>query len=245
MIEKKTNIIEVCFSPALINLFDCTDSIVVIIDVLRATSSICVAFAHGAECIIPLATIEESFVYQKQGYLAAGERNGEMIEGFDMGNSPFSFMEDRIKGSKIALTTTNGTQAINAVKNAHQIVIGSFLNLNALCNWLTDQNKNVMVLCSGFKNKFNLEDTLCAGAIVHKLRPTNNLTIDCDSALASEYLYLKAKDDLFEFLKNSSHRKRLHKLHIDSDIKYCLTPDYCKVIPIMKDGVLYNYKEGI
>ncbi len=243
--NKEPKTIEVCFSPALINFFDCTDSIVVVIDVLRATSSICVAFAHGAECIIPLATIEESLAYQKKGYLAAGERNGEMIKGFDMGNSPFSFMEERIKGSKIAITTTNGTQAIKSISNANKIVIGSFLNLNPLCNWLSDQHQNVVLLCSGFKNKFNLEDTLCAGAIVHKLKPSNRLTIDCDSALASEYLYLKAKDDLYEFLKNSSHRKRLKRLHIESDIKYCLTPNQCNVVPILKDGVLYNFKEAI
>ncbi len=245
MIQKNVKIIEVCFSPALINHFDYKESIVVVVDVLRATSSICVAFAHGAECMIPLATVEETVAYKEKGYLIAGERNGEMIEGFDMGNSPFSFMEERIKGSKIAITTTNGSQAIHAVNDAFQIVIGSFLNLNALTNWLTDQDRNVMVLCSGFKNKFNLEDTLLAGAIVHRLRPTNKLTIDCDSAVASEYLYMKAKDDLFEFLKNSSHRKRLHRLHIESDIKYCLSPNQCKVIPVLKNGILYNYKEAI
>src|SRR6185295_4619519 len=99
MTNKTPKTIEVCFSPALINLFDVSESIVVVVDILRATSSICVAFAHGAESVIPLASIEESLAYKEKGYLIAGERNGEMIEGFDMGNSPFSFMEDRIKGS--------------------------------------------------------------------------------------------------------------------------------------------------
>ncbi len=242
IINQKT--VEVCFSPALINLFDCKGATIVVVDILRATSSICVAFEHGAESIIPLASIEETIKYKEKGYLIAGERNGEMIEGFDLGNSPFGFMENRIRGSKIALTTTNGTQAINAIpKDAAEIVIGSFLNLNAISNYLAEQDRNVIVLCSGFKNKFNLEDTLLAGAIVNRLRLNQKHTIDCDSAVAAEYLYLKAKDNLFEFLENSSHRKRLHKLHIESDIKYCLSPNQSKAIPVMRDGVLVNYKE--
>ena len=236
--------IEVCFSPSLINLFDTKDKIIVVIDVLRATSSICVAFQNGAGSIIPLVTIEESFSYKSKGYLIAGERNGEMIVGFDFGNSPFSFMSENIKDKRIAFTTTNGTQAIQSVKNASQIVIGSFLNLDVLCNWLSKQNSNILCLCAGWKSKFNLEDTLCSGAIVNNLRQTANCVIDCDSALASEHLYLLAKDNLFQFLEDSSHRKRLKKLNIEKDIEYCLTPNQCNVIPIMKDGVLIKLNEN-
>jgi len=230
--------LEVCFSPSLLHLFDCNNKIVVVIDVLRATSSICTAFAHGVNTIIPVATIEESLSYREKGYLVAGERNGEIVEGFDMGNSPFSFMGEGVKGRNIAITTTNGTQAIHAANDASKIVIGSFLNLDVLSEWLMVQDADILCLCSGWKNKFNLEDTLLAGAIVNKLRGDSGFDIDCDSAIASEHLYLKAKDDLFGFLENSSHRKRLKRLNIEKDIYYCLTPNTCPVIPVLRDGAL-------
>src|SRR5437016_4411967 len=124
--------VEVCFSPQLFDLFNHEDHIVVVIDVLRATSSICIAFQNGVDHIIPVSSVDESMALKSQGYLVAAERNGEKIEGFDLGNSPFSYMDEHIRGNKIALTTTNGTQAIYAARNAFKVVVGSFLNLDAL-----------------------------------------------------------------------------------------------------------------
>jgi len=230
--------VEVCFSPSLIHLFEPAHKIVVVIDVLRATSSICTAFAHGANSIVPVANIEDALPYRDKNYLLAGERNGVKIEDFDMGNSPFSFMGDAVKGRNIAITTTNGTQAIHAAKEAKKIVIGSFLNLDVLADCLMNQDADILCLCSGWKNKFNLEDTLLAGAVVNKLHALNKFNIDCDSALASEHLYLLAKDNLFAFLENSSHRNRLKRLNIEKDIAYCLTPNTCPVIPVLENGVL-------
>lgn len=238
MSNKKT--LDVCFSPALIHLHDISNSIVVVIDVLRATSSICVGFAHGVKSIVPVATVEESLAYKAKGFLIGAERNGEMLGGFDLGNSPFSYMDPKIVGRDIALTTTNGTQAIEAAKKAHTVVAGSFLNLDVLCKWLRKQDRNVLMLCSGWKNSFNLEDTLLAGAIVDQLQNDFDQSALFDSALAAQHLYQLAKDDLYLFLENSSHRKRLEKLHIDKDIKYCLTPNQANVIPVLKDGVLVN-----
>ena len=141
---KEQKIIEVCSSPALFGLYDSADSIVVVIDVLRATSSMCVAFEHGAEKIIPVEGVEETRKYKEKGFVIAAERDGEMIEGFDFGNSPFSFMGDAVKGKSIAISTTNGTQAIKVAKYAKQVVIGSFLNLDSLCEWLARQESNVL-----------------------------------------------------------------------------------------------------
>ena len=237
------NKIEVCFSPALFELFDLKESIVIVIDVLRATSSICIAFENGAERIIPVSKVEDAMTYKGKGYLVAAERNGETIDGFDFGNSPFSYTREKVKGKKIALTTTNGTQAINAARNSHKVVIGSFLNLDALCDWLKEQNKNVICLCAGWKNKFNLEDTLFAGAVVQQLKNSEKFYSDCDSALASEYLYSLAKNDLYKFLENSSHRKRLEKLHIDKDVAFCLTPNQTDVIPVLEGDCLVKLQE--
>lgn len=230
--------IEVCYTPQAYSLFHKDDAIVVVIDVFRATSAIVTAFYNGVSKMIPVATVEEAKEYQKNGFLAAAERNGEMIEGFELGNSPFGYMNNKVKGKTIAISTTNGTQAIEASRKASKILVGSFLNLEVLCEYLATQKKDVILLCAGWKNKFNLEDTLFAGAVVEKLMNDANYEITCDSAIASKHLYSIAKNDLFEFLGNSSHRNRLAKLDLERDIKYCLTPNQCPVIPVMEGKYL-------
>jgi len=230
--------IEVCYTPQAYHLFHKDDAIVVVIDIFRATSAIVTAFYNGVSKMIPVATVDEAKEYQANGYMAAAERNGEMIEGFELGNSPFGYMNNKVKGKIIAISTTNGTQAIEASRKASKILVGSFLNIDVLCEYLSSQNKNVILLCAGWKNKFNLEDTLFAGAVVSKLAENENTTITCDSAIASKHLYQLAKDDVYEFLSNSSHRNRLAKLDLERDIKYCLTPNQCPVIPIMEGKYL-------
>lgn len=230
--------IEVCYTPQAYNLFHKDESIVVVIDIFRATSAIVTAFYNGVNKMIPVATVEEAKEYQRNGYMAAAERNGEMIEGFELGNSPFGYMNNKVKGKTIAISTTNGTQAIEASKKASKIVIGSFLNLDVLCEFIIAQKKDVVLVCAGWKNKFNLEDTIFAGAVVHKLLSEPGFETNCDSAIASKHLYNLAKDNLFDFLSSSSHRKRLEKLDLERDIKYCLTPNQCPVIPVMEGKYL-------
>ncbi|MFN8116072.1 MAG: 2-phosphosulfolactate phosphatase [Bacteroidia bacterium] len=230
--------IEVCYTPQAYNLFHKDEAIVVVIDIFRATSAIVTAFYNGVSKMIPVATVEEAKEYQRNGYLAAAERNGEMIEGFELGNSPFGYMNNKVKGKTIAISTTNGTQAIEASRKASKILIGSFLNLDVLCEYLSAQKKDVILVCAGWKNKFNLEDTIFAGAVVEKLTSESGFEITCDSAIASKHLYNLAKNDLFEFLGNSSHRNRLAKLDLERDIKYCLTPNQCPVIPVMEGKYL-------
>ncbi len=231
--------IEVCYTPQAYPLFHKDDAIVVVIDVFRATSAIVTAFYNGVAKMIPVASVEEALEYQKNGFMAAAERNGEMIEGFELGNSPFGYMNSKVKGKTIAISTTNGTQAIEVSRKASKIIVGSFLNIDVLCEYLVEQNKDVILLCAGWKNKFNLEDTVFAGAVVDKLTSTNiSLEITCDSAIAAKHLYSIAKTDLFAFLGNSSHRNRLAKLDLERDIKYCLTPNLCPIIPVMEGKYL-------
>ena len=205
------------------------------IDVFRATSAIVTAFYNGVSKMIPVATVQEAKEYQANGFMAAAERDGEMMEGFELGNSPFGYMNSKVKGKTIAISTTNGTQAIEASRKASKIIIGSFLNLDVVCDYLVAQKKDVILVCAGWKNKFNLEDTLFAGAVVKKLTEEFNFETQCDSAIAANHLYNLAQDDLFTFLTNSSHRNRLAKLDLERDINYCLTLNICPVIPIM-DG---------
>lgn len=237
-------LIDVCFTPALFHLYDPKDSIVVVIDVLRASSSICVAFQQGVNSIIPVAEVDEALDYKKKGYLVAVERQGSKVEGFDLGNSPFDFMNPELKGKDIILTTTNGTHAINTAKISYRVVIGSFLNLDILCCWLAAQNRNVIALCAGWKNSFNLEDTLLAGALVYRLREQFAFTYGRDACIAAEYLYLLAKKNPYQFLKESSHRLRLEKLGIEKDIEFCLTPDTAPVIPVLDGISLVNDSVG-
>ena len=144
-------------------------------------------------------------------------------------------MNKKVFGKIIAITTTNGTQAIEASKTASKVIIGSFLNLNTVIDFLNKEQKDVLFLCSGWKNKFNLEDTLFAGAAAQALINNFEFKTSCDSTIAAVGLYNSAKDDLFSFLENSSHRKRLSNLELDRDIKYCLTLNQCPVLPIL-DG---------
>ncbi len=231
--------VEVCFTPNLYPLhIEQEYEIVVAIDVLRATSAICSAFHHGVSKIIPVSTLDEAIEYRDNGFIVAAERKGQIVSGFDLGNSPFSYMDPKYKGKTIVLTTTNGTKAINTAKKVNSLIIGSLVNLDAVCEYLMDQGKSVLLLGSGWKNKFCLEDTICAGAITEKLLKTGNFYCESDSSIAAKYLYLSASENYFGYLKASSHRRRLRALNLNEDIKYCLTPNQTNVVPIRENNYL-------
>ena len=234
------NTIQTCYSPALFPLFKEENAIVVVVDVLRATSAICTAIHNGVDKMIPVAGLDEARKYKAEGYLVAAERNAIKQEGFDFGNSPFHYIDEDLSGKTIVISTTNGTQAIEAAKDSSTILIGSFLNISAIANWILQQDRNVIVLCAGWKNKFNLEDSLFAGALSLKLIHSGKFNTVCDSTIAAGYLYERANNDLYGFLEYSSHRKRLKDLHLENDIKYCLTEDQMETIPVYMDGGLVH-----
>lgn len=227
--------VEVCYTPKDYEYFKGRFEIVVVIDVLRATSAICSALNNGVNAVIPVSTIEEAKSFQEKGYLVGAERQGEIVEGFDFGNSPYSYMKPELKGKEIVLSTTNGTRAINIAKEADQVIIGSLVNLEAITDYLLQQNKNVLCLCSGWKDNFNLEDTICGGAISEILINSGKFSSDEDSSVAAKYLYMSAKDNYMGFLKSSSHRRRLKRLNLNKDIKYCLTPNQIDLIPVLQN----------
>ena len=233
MSEKRQ--LRVCLTPALFPLYADRKSIVVVVDVLRATSAMCTAFHHGMDRIIPVSTVEEALDYRdEEDHILAAERNGKQVRGFDFGNSPLQYQEHDVKGKTLVMTTTNGTRAINIAKRDHQVVIGSFLNIDALTDWLAKQNKDVVVLCAGWKDDFCFEDALFAGALSEKLLKTKLFESDSDSANGSRMIYIRAKDDMFRFLGVSQHRKRLAHLNIEDDVKFCLQENITTVIPVLK-----------
>jgi 2-phosphosulfolactate phosphatase len=230
--------LQVCLTPALIPLYKIEDYIVVVIDIFRATTSICYGIENGAEAIIPVSQVEECAAYldNDPAYLLAAERDGEIVAGFDFGNSPFSYTADKVAGKTIVLTTTNGTHALHLSRKAKKIVIGSFLNLTSICNWLNVQGEHILLVCSGWKNNFNLEDTLFAGAVVEQLK-TGSFSPD-DPAIAANDLYSLAKNDLDGYLKKTSHSERLKELGIERDIAFCLNVDTTTAIPVLNGDKL-------
>jgi len=232
--------LQVCMSPALFHLYADRKSIVVVVDVLRATSTMCIAFEKGIEKMIPVSTVEEALEYRNTNpdYVLAAERNGAPVRGFDFGNSPQSYLDYDMSGKTIVMTTTNGTKSIGIAKKDHEVIIGSLLNLDAISKWLIQQDRDVIIFCAGWKDKFNLEDTLFAGALAMKLVESDLYDNSCDATQAAQVLWEKGKEDMFAFLDNSSHRKRLAKLNIDSDIHFCLKINQTTKIPILKGDVL-------
>ena len=226
--------LEVCFSPALLHLYDTVGSVVVIIDIFRATSTITAALHNGAKCIIPVASVAECITLGLQipGSITAGERDGKVAEGLQYGNSPLEYPNEFVSGKTIVLTTTNGTRLLHMVEGASSIVIGSFLNLRAVCDYLLAQGKNVLLGCASWKDRVNLEDTLFAGAVVDAIGDA--FDINCDSARMAKYLYqFSKKDSLIDFLKDSSHYHRLAAFGLQEDMEYCATTDLHPIVPIL------------
>jgi len=232
--------IDICLTPELIHQFDLSGTIVVVIDILRASSSITTAIAHGVNAVRIVESLPECRDLMNQGYIGAAERGGKKVGGFDMGNSPFSFMNPELEDSNIAMTTTNGTAALKRSKGALQILIGSFLNYSALLTYLERLPCDVLLHCAGWKGKVNLEDTLFAGAVIHGLKQM--FEYDSDVPMMALKLYRQAKDDLKAAIEDSSHVTRLLKLGLEKDIDFCLKYDEYKVIPVLKGDYITKMK---
>jgi 2-phosphosulfolactate phosphatase len=232
--------LETCFSPALFEPDGHNNSIVVIIDVLRASSAIVTALANGASAIIPVAEISEAKEYKTKGYLVAAERDGFILDFADFGNSPFNFTREKVSNKTIVYSTTNGTGIINMSSTAFMTVIGSFLNKSALSRWLLNQTEDVLLFCAGWKNRFNIEDTVCAGAIAEELLSSGLYSTICDSTLAAMDLWSLAGPDLRNYIEKCAQRSRLRDKNLDDCVDFCLTFDFTDIIPVMKNGILVD-----
>src|SRR5215211_8554253 len=230
-----------CLSPALLNLYDVNNTIVVVIDVLRATSTIATALYNGAKEIIPVDSVERCIQLGRElECVTAGERDGQIAPGLQYGNSSFEYPAEFIGGKTLVLTTTNGTKLLHMAlaKGATEIITGSFLNLSAICDHLVQIRKNVILGCAAWKDKPNMEDTLFAGAVISRIK--NQFIVNCDASHIAENLYDMAKDDLYEFMKknDASHYHRLTNFGLEKDIRHCLTPDLANVLPEYVNGKL-------
>ena len=226
-----------CLSPALIDIYDLSNSVVVIIDVLRATSTIATALYNGASCVIPVASVPRCIeIGEEVDGITAGERDGKVADGLTYGNSPFEYPRAFIEDKILVLTTTNGTKLLHMAldRGAPEIITGSFPNLSAVCEYLLASGKDVLLGCSAWKDRVNLEDTLFAGAVINRIK--DHFTIHCDASKMAESIYLEAGEDRFGFMerRGATHYHRLMKYGLEKDIRYCLSADGANVLPIFK-----------
>lgn len=226
-----------CLSPALIDIYDLSNSVVVIIDVLRATSTIATALYNGASSVIPVASVPRCIeIGEEVGGITAGERDGKVADGLTYGNSPFEYPRAFIENKILVLTTTNGTKLLHMAldRGAPEIITGSFPNLSAVCDHLLASGKDVLLGCSAWKDRVNLEDTLFAGAVINRIK--DHFTIHCDASKMAESVYLEAGEDRFGFMerRGATHYHRLMKYGLEKDIRYCLSADGANVLPIFK-----------
>ncbi|MCB2407513.1 2-phosphosulfolactate phosphatase [Hymenobacter lucidus] len=231
--------LDICFSPELLPLYDLRGKVAVVVDILRATSSIVTALAAGVTHVVPFSELEECRALAVQGYLTAAERDGRQAEGFDLGNSPFGYLDGvlAVKGRGVAITTTNGTRALHLSLGADAVVIGAFLNLEAVARFAREQQKDVVVVCAGWKGMFNLEDTVFGGALAERLAGEFDTT-GSDATLAARQLWEQAKPDLAGYLLQSAHVRRLNSLEAHEDMAFCVQLDTYDLLPIWQDDRL-------
>ena len=230
--------IEVCYSPALYPYYENPDAIVVVTDVLRASSAIVTAFMNGVERIIPVGTLKEAKSLKDQGFMVAAERDGMVRDFADFGNSPYNFTAARVAGRQIVYSTTNGTNAINLASSGSQVLIGAYLNLTALAQHVRKEQKDLLVLCAGWKSKFNLEDTLFAGALAQLVLEDGNFHTICDATLGAIDLYNVARSDMMGYISKVAQNGRLKKNKLDDVIGYCHESDLTDLIPVLKEDHL-------
>jgi len=231
MSEKPT--IEVCFSPRLYE-HKLTNGkfTTVVVDILRATTSICAAFDHGVKEIIPVSGLDEAKAMKEKGFFVACERNGHVMDFADIGNSASDFIRDDLIDKQVVFSTTNGTKTINMARDAQKVLIGSFVNIQSLSEYLIEKKDNVVIFCAAWKNLFNLEDSVFAGALAEILMNSGFSTV-CDSVHGAIDLWQRAMPDLKKYLSKSSHRNRLKHLVSDQDFDYTVTLNTTSVIPYL------------
>lgn len=224
--------IDICLSPALYPFYKQENDIVIAVDIFRATTTICTMFENGALAVFPVASADEAKEYKAKGYIVGGERDTKKIDFADFGNSPFDYKREIVEGKELVFTTTNGTYAIDMAKDSKIVFAGAFSNIDVLANRCAEIGGRVVVLCAGWRDKVNIEDTLFAGAFASKLsKIISNLEIGSDSVRIALELWESAKSNPINYIKTSDHYKRLINNGAEGDIPYCFQENTTSVVP--------------
>jgi len=232
------NQIEVCVSPGLYKDYENSEAVVVVTDILRASSAIVTAFMNGVDKLMPVGTLEEAKAKKDAGYMVAAERDGLVRDFADFGNSPYNFTKERVEGNEIVYSTTNGTHAINLASSGHSVLVGAYLNISALAKHIIEQDRDLLILCAGWKNKFNLEDTLFAGALAELVLKSDKFETICDATNGAIDLFRVAQPNLLQYIDKAAQRTRLQKNGLDDVIPYCHEFDKTDIIPAFEDGII-------
>ena len=236
--------LDLCFSPELLPLYELGGKMAVIVDILRASSTIVTALGEGVSHVFPVASLEECAAYGRQhGGLTAAERDGLPALGFDLGNSPFGFLDPArpVRGQALTISTTNGTAALRRSLAAEAVVVGAFLNLAAVANFCQRQQRDVLVVCAGWKGQFCLEDTVYGGALAERLAAAGFDVRGSDATLAALHLWEQGRADLPAYLLQSAHVRRLNSLEASQDFEFCLRVDaYADVLPLWREDRLVD-----
>jgi len=224
-------IVDICLSPALYPYYQKENDVVVVVDIFRATTTMCTALDNGAAAIIPVADIEQARGYQAAGFLVGAERETRRMKFADFGNSPFEYTPEKVSGRDIVFTTTNGTRAIEAAKDCGRLFIGAFSNIDNLADNCLSSGERIVVLCAGWNNCVSMEDTLFAGAFVEKLSEKVKVVFGSDGVRIALELWEKASNSPMDYLKNTDHYRRLLANGAEGDAAYCLRQNTVSVVP--------------
>lgn len=241
--------IDIQFVPSPPNPKLLSNKVVIVIDVLRATSVIVHAFSEGALEIIPVATVEEAFqrvkTFPPESTLLGGERGSRKIEGFDLGNSPKEYRADRVRGKRLILTTTNGSKAFHSVSSGEEVLVGSFFNIGAVVERCFESDKDLLIFPSGDKGNFSLEDTVCGGMLIDLIIKRGKKPVALtDASHTAHILYQRFKDNLLEAFHLSHHGRELVDLGLGGDLSYCAKMDTTNIVPVFKEGVIRVHRNA-
>lgn len=232
--------IDLAFTPFELEKKDPAGRAVVVIDTLRATSTMVTAFENGCAGFIPAATVEEArglaAAMNDPHILLGGERGARALEGFQVGNSPRDYSPEKVRGNTVVMTTTNGTRALVAAKKADQVFIGAFLNLSAVCARLREAGLDTIIACSGEKDLFCLEDFVCGGAIISCLGGDGASPVLTDAARAAKILYEHFSADICAMLEGSEWGQYLEGAGLGEDVRICARIDSSRLVPVYRDG---------
>jgi len=237
--------LDVLFIPEEIKSKELTGKLVVVIDILRASSTIVTALVQGCWGFVPIFSPdqveEKARQFEKEEVLLGGERGGRKIKGFNLGNSPREYKREMVKDKIVIFSTTNGVKTLEMVKSASEIIIGSFLNLQAVANYCANYKGDILLICAGTEGQFSLEDSVCAGMLVNFLKEKfPKIYQETDANLTAQILYKRFSKNILEMLRKSQHGQYLQKIGLGKDLVFCSQENIFNIVPIFKDEMIIS-----
>ncbi len=239
--------VDVAFTPAALPAATLAGATALVVDVLRASTTLVTALAHGCLGVLPVAEVEEARrrAGGLPGALLAGERGGDPPEGFDLGNSPLEFTPARVDGRLIVFTTSNGTRALLAARPATAVAVAAFVNLTAAADWALDQGRNLVVVCAGELGERSVEDEICAGLLVDRVLSVEPGAVAGPAAAEAAGAARPYAKDLARLAQEAPHARHLATHGRGPDVAACLTLDRFTMVPIYRsdiDKVVSSYR---